>query len=404
MMLPIRTQLNAILEEHHTAIGDWFQKQYEDIEPIFYSSVDLRHSGSKIAPVDTNLFPAGFNNLNEGGRKRAVAAAIRYLDRYYPEARTVLLLTESHTRNLMYLDNVAVLKSLLAETGRTLVLGSAEEGITEMRSLESASSALLEYQPLQIDNHILHTKTGIVPDLVINNNDLSTGIPPLLEGITQPVIPSVHLGWYRRRKSDHFACYDQVVRSFADHFPIDPFLISTLFHRCGKVHFKDRTGIECVALGVEKVLAMLRQKYEHYGISDEPYVFIKADNGTYGMGIMTARSGEEVMEMNKKLRNKMDVIKGGVENTEVIIQEGILTVDRIDGNVAEPMIYLVGGEPAGCIFRVNSERDAFGNLNAQGMHFEKNICEESNDTATPCKFGAFGLIARLASLAAAKEE
>jgi len=28
----------------------------------FYSSVDLRNSGFKLALVDTNLFPAGFNN------------------------------------------------------------------------------------------------------------------------------------------------------------------------------------------------------------------------------------------------------------------------------------------------------------------------------------------------------
>ena len=29
-------------------------------------SVDLRNSGFKLAPVDTNLFPGGFNNLNPG--------------------------------------------------------------------------------------------------------------------------------------------------------------------------------------------------------------------------------------------------------------------------------------------------------------------------------------------------
>jgi glutamate--cysteine ligase len=28
------------------------------------TSVDLRNAGFKLAPVDTNLFPGGFNNLN----------------------------------------------------------------------------------------------------------------------------------------------------------------------------------------------------------------------------------------------------------------------------------------------------------------------------------------------------
>jgi glutamate--cysteine ligase len=404
-MSEIRNQLNALLEEHHFAIGEWFREQYSTVRPAIYSSVDIRHSGRKLAPVDTNLFPAGFNNLNSDGIKRAVVSLNAYLDAYFPDARTLLLFTESHTRNLMYLDSVVVLKSILEAGGRTVILGSAEEGVTESHVLHSASGAELHYHALRVDDGVLHTLTGIIPDLIINNNDLSTGIPPLLTGVRQQIVPPLHLGWYRRRKSEHFACYDQVVRSFAERFPIDPFLISTLFHQCGMVHFKDRTGVECVALGVEKLLTTLRQKYALYGITDEPYVFIKADNGTYGMGIMTARSGEEVIAMNKKLRNKMDIIKGGIENTEVIIQEGILTIDRIDDHVAEPMIYLTGGEPAGCIFRVNSERDAYGNLNAHGMRFEKNVCEESaHAEGKPCIFGAFGLIARLASLAAAKEE
>ena len=399
----IRDQLNTLLEEQQTAILEWFAHQEAQHPAILYSSVDLRHSGRKLAPVDTNLFPAGFNNLNQTSTARAVHAATSYLDRYYPNAKTLLLVTENHTRNLMYLDNVAVLKTILEASGRSAFLGSLADDQTEGYSVLSSSGAILDYLPIRKENHILSSVSGIIPDLIITNNDLSTGIPALLDDIKQPVIPSMRLGWYARRKSDHFTQYDHVLRDFAEHFPVDPFLLSTIFHQCGKVHFKDRTGIECVALGVEKVLTQLREKYALYGIDDEPYVFIKADNGTYGMGIMTARSGEEVIDMNKKLRNKMDVIKGGVENTEVIIQEGIQTIDRIDGSVAEPMIYLIGGEPVGCIFRVNSERDAFGNLNAQGMRFEKNVCTDTNATK-PCPFSAFGLVARLASLAAARED
>ena len=45
-------------------IEHWFRKQWMDHAAPFYASVDLRNAGFKLAPVDTNLFPGGFNNLN----------------------------------------------------------------------------------------------------------------------------------------------------------------------------------------------------------------------------------------------------------------------------------------------------------------------------------------------------
>lgn len=58
----------AELEKHvldaMPAIERWFRLQFIEHTAPFYSSVDLRNSGFKLAPVDTNLGPAGFNNLN----------------------------------------------------------------------------------------------------------------------------------------------------------------------------------------------------------------------------------------------------------------------------------------------------------------------------------------------------
>jgi glutamate--cysteine ligase len=47
-----------------SGIERWLHAQWESHKPPFYTSVDLRNSGYKLAPVDTNLFPGGFNNLN----------------------------------------------------------------------------------------------------------------------------------------------------------------------------------------------------------------------------------------------------------------------------------------------------------------------------------------------------
>ena len=46
-------------------IETWFRKKWQETPAPLTSSVDLRHAGFKLAPVDTNLFPAGFNNLNK---------------------------------------------------------------------------------------------------------------------------------------------------------------------------------------------------------------------------------------------------------------------------------------------------------------------------------------------------
>ena len=53
----------ALLEEHKLKVETWLC-EHEDHEVLpLYSSVDIRTAGFKSAVVDTNLFPAGFNNL-----------------------------------------------------------------------------------------------------------------------------------------------------------------------------------------------------------------------------------------------------------------------------------------------------------------------------------------------------
>eukprot|EP01035_Chromulina_nebulosa_P065215 gene65215-89226_t len=38
----------------------------------------------------------------------------------------------------------------------------------------------------------------------------------------------------------------------------------------------------------------MAEKYREYGVMDEPFVIVKADAGTYGMGVMTVRSADEI--------------------------------------------------------------------------------------------------------------
>lgn len=394
----ILTQLKQLVTSRKDEIDQWFAEKFKATPPFFYNSVDIRHSGYKIAPVDTNLFPGGFNNLSQRERGLASEKAREYFDKHLKDVQRVLLIAEDHTRNVYYLENVAILKQLLEAAGKTVWLSSlAVTEAGEPQQLESQSGIMLDYVPMKRVQDEIQTLQGDVPDMVLINNDLTTGAPDILTGITQPILPPLGFGWYRRRKTSHFDTYNDLVREFAQHFSLDSWLLSTYFHRCGVVDFKEKSGLECVAIGVEKTIHRIQQKYDEYGITQQPYVFIKSDKGTYGMGIMTATSGQDVMEMGKKNRNKMTSLKQGAENSAVIIQEGVPTVDVVDDHPAEPMIYLIGAEPVGCIYRVNTKKGSLSNLNASGMQFTS-MEKQSN---APCQ--AVGLIAKLASYASAWE-
>ncbi len=46
-------------------------------------------------------------------------------------------------------------------------------------------------------------------------------------------------------------------------------------------------------------------------------MIVKADAGTYGMGIMSVKDPADVRDLNRKQRNKMAVVKEGLQVTDV---------------------------------------------------------------------------------------
>ena len=124
-----------------------------------------------------------------------------------------------------------------------------------------------------------------------------------------------------------------------------------------------------MAEAVERVLAKIQAKYDELGITDQPFVIVKADAGTYGMGVMSVKSADEVRGLNRKNRNKMAKVKEGLEVSEVIVQEGIYTYETMNGAVCEPVVYMMDRFVIGGFFRVHEGRGADENLNAGGMVF-----------------------------------
>ena len=394
------------IEQNQPAIDHFFQNKFPN--PLFYNSVDLRHSGFKIAPVDVNCFPAGFNNLSATSRNFAKKIVENFFNKHFPYAQKILILPENHTRNLKYLENILALQEIVCDDNKRVVrIGSLIVEMDDILEIDLENGQRILLEKLARDGDKVVTKNNFCPDLIIANNDFTDGVSEILQNITQSIIPSTDLGWYVRKKSHHFDVYNQVISEFCTIIDLDPWLISTIHRHCDDVNFKEHKGIKCLAKYVDEVIAKLHEKYKQYGIEAEPYCYIKADNGTYGMAIMTVKSGAEILEINKKDRNKMNSIKGSIQNTPTIIQEGVVTKDLIKNMIAEPMIYLIGGEVVGDLFRANDARNESVSLNAAGMRFyDMNNLGEEDLKIGLNKSGVkkvYNTIAKLSALAASLE-
>jgi glutamate--cysteine ligase len=391
-------------------IEHWFRTQWQEHTPPFYTSVDLRNSGFKLAPVDTNLFPGGFNNLNPDFIPLCVHAVQSAVEKICPEARGVLLVPENHTRNQFYLQNLEQLARILRQAGLNVRIGSLLPEITQATTLELTNGGSLTLEPLVRKGNRLGV-ADFDPCVVLLNNDLSSGAPEILKNLEQTVLPPLVAGWYNRRKSGHFAAYHQVSKQFAEMLGIDSWLIDPYFAVCNQVNFQEKVGEECLAAQVDLVLTQMRAKYAEYGVKHDPFVIVKADAGTYGMGIMSVKDASEVRDLNRKQRNKMAVVKEGLQVSDVLVQEGVYSFEDMNEAVAEPVVYMIDRYVVGGFYRVHTDRGVDENLNAPGMRFEplafESCCAFPNpDCApddTPNRFYAYGVIGRLAMLAASVE-
>lgn len=404
--------IESHLLDNQARIETWLRSEWLKTPAPFYASVDLRNAGFKLAPVDTNLFPAGFNNLNPAFMPLCVQAVQAAIEHVCPAAARLLIVPESHTRNPYYLESLAALQDILGKAGFEVRIGSLLPELEEARRFDLPSGRQLILEPLTRQGN----RVGVAdfdPCLIILNNDLSGGEPAILKGLEQKILPPPELGWTQRLKSEHFAHYRQVARDFGTMIDIDPWFVDPLFRNCGEINFMKREGENCLRRNVDRLLTDIQKKYDEYGIDKPPFVIVKADAGTYGMGIMTVHSADEVVELNRKQRSRMSASKGGQAVTQVIMQEGVYTFETWGEKqaVAEPVVYLIDHYVVGGFYRVHTGRGANENLNAPGMHFQPLAFAETCNTpdsskapdANPNRFYAYGVIARLALLAAARE-
>ena len=390
----------------------WFRLEWMEHTPPFYTSVDIRNAGFKLAPVDTNLFPGGWNNLTPEMLPLAVQAAMAAIEKICPEARNLLIIPENHTRNSFYLSNLAQLQRIFNMAGLNVRIGSVSPDVKKSTVIELPQGESLTLEPVVRTRGRLGLK-NFDPCTILLNNDLSAGAPGILEDLHQQyLLPPLHAGWTVRRKSTHFRSYEEVAKRFGKVLGIDPWLINPLFGKCSEVDYATQQGLDAVQAQVEVVLSKVRRKYKEYGIKEKPFVVVKPDNGTYGMGVMTVRDPKDLETLNRKTRNKMAVVKDGQQVHDVIVQEGVLTQERLNGAVAEPVVYMMDRYVVGGFYRMHPDRGVDENLNAPGAAFVPLAFDQSTHmpqlgarpgASAPNRFYMYGVVARLAMLAASYE-
>jgi glutamate--cysteine ligase len=393
----------------------WYALQNRKAPAPAYTSIDLRDSGFKVSPVDSNIFPAGFNNICVDDWGLAASTFERVLTHTNKDRRParILIVPENHTNNLFYFENLWALREILTLARFEVVIGHMNPAFAPdlpqgATSVKTASGRTIVLDKIIREGDLLQTERVrfTQDDLVLLNNDLSNGIPPELQGLAQVLSPSSSVGWHSRVKSEHLRHYTALATEFAEIVGVDPWLLTTRFASVDGLDFDSGQGMDQLAATVDTVIAQIARDYKERGITKEPYVFVKHNSGTYGRSIMTASSGAELLAMNRREKNKMNVSKGGVQVHSVVVMEGIPTDLKEDDETAEPAIYLAGSDPVGGFLRMNPNKDALGNLNSPGAHF-KPLCF-ANLFRSPNRDNVilehlYGALGRLSTLANGRE-
>ncbi|MBX3039859.1 MAG: glutamate--cysteine ligase [Bdellovibrionaceae bacterium] len=382
-------------------VCSWFQGIATELPVPIYSSYDIRDAGYKIANVDANIYPAGFNNICPADKETSVGLMEKYLKTHYgSQIKNILLVTEEHTQNPFYWENVGAIHDLMTGAGFNLRIGFPRV-LPEPLKVTSATGREFHVGSAVPNSELLQ---GFGPDLVVSNNDFSNAYEEWAQGLPWAINPPRELGWYQRKKSRYFRHYNDLATKFCEVAGLDPFLFRVETEEFNHFEIENPESRKELAERVNRMLLHLREEYSKRGITQEPFVFVKNNAGTYGLAVIRVTSGEEILSWGYKSRKKMKAAKGGRDVEEVIIQEGIPSVVKSENATAEPVIYMIGTELAGGFLRTHAEKDDTESLNSPGAVYKRLCVSDLAVDPQGCpKENVYGWSAKLGLMAIARE-
>jgi len=401
------------IRQHQTKIHQWLESCEGANELPLYSSVDIRDAGFKMAVVDTNIFPAGFNNLCEHGMADSIAIMRDAILKRVPKCKNILIIAEEHTRNTWYLENVRILQSIIEQAGfpaKIATFLTIQPSFCENANYIELETSLGQSVKIHCFKKILSEyQAGREHfDLIIMNNDLIGGIPEILKNSQVPIYPSIHAGWHSRLKSHHFCHTKELIDEFAHLIDVDPWIFSCLYSVVGDIDINIDDDRKRLMEMAGDLFHRIQRKYQKHNIIEKPYIVVKADYGTYGMGVMPIENPSDILQINRKNRNRLHKGKGAQVIERYLLQEGVPTIYNIDQQASEVCIYQIDNKLVGGFYRSHAFKTTRDNLNSQGMVFKK-MCPHSKKYGD-CGvhhdmniFDVYRILARIAGIAAHRE-
>ncbi|MDP6906776.1 MAG: glutamate--cysteine ligase [Candidatus Thalassarchaeaceae archaeon] len=353
------TEMESHIEDNRQILENWFAEKRAGLEMPIYGSVDVRDAHWKVAVVDANQYPAGFNNLDSIDAN-SLCSEIAKSIRSKSNPRHIHIWPESHTRNAGYVESLLTLQNSLSNQGFAITIGSPDISVEQADGLTGS----VQFQSVNLQDGI--SVQGTKPDLVLMNNDMTEGP---ISNLSTPILPPVEMGWYRRRKSDHFRATQPYIDEVAKILGLDPWLLGTHWFVSEDKCLEKDTCRTLLAAEVDDFLMSIQSKYDEYGIEGTPTLFVKNDAGTYGLGILEITSGQELLDLSNRKMNKLTYGKGGIGAEDFLLQEGVPSALAFNGMVIEPVAYCGAGKVAGWFYRANPKKGKMANLNSPSSMF-----------------------------------
>ena len=394
-------------------IERWFRLEWMEHTPPVYAAIDIRNAGFKIAPTDTNLYPAGWHNLADDVLPLAVQAAQAAIEKICPEARNLLIVPENGTPGSFYLASLAHLRQIFGMAGLNVRFGSIDPALRKSVTYPLPGGDPVTFEPAQrIGPAAL--RMGLKhfdPCTILLNNSLATGAPGILEDLyEQYLLPPLQAGWTVRRMSRHYQYHEEICKRFGKLLGIDPWLIHPLFAACGDIEPGAQPDAAALREQVSALLGKIRRKYKEYGIRDKPFVIIKAHG--HALHLAAVRDVKELDALLARLpKGKSSRGKARFSHpvsSEILIQEGVAEAERIHDAEAEPVVYTIDRYVVGGYYRVHPGQDAEQRMRYVPLAFAGNAqlprpVRETKGESAPNRFYLYGVVGRLALVAASYE-
>lgn len=382
-------ELELALHDYMPLTGSVDVRHFQNDSEYSKSSTSSNRPSSRLAVVDTNRFPAGFNHVDIADYDKAADALRR--NARINGASGITVIHEAHTRMLAYYDSVHALVKIL-------------EHCWPEKKVERVSISNFEkHESARRKND----ECGRVGNYFLLNADLSTGMksedtnavsspygidktdvgdsPTLVKCVSST---DRFMGWDIRSKAIHFAFLSPIIEHVSSMLNLEEGSLEASFAVSLECCVEKPDHREQLAVQIDELLRFTAKRFtrdDHDAsdsgtISSRRNIFVKNDSGTYGLGVYPFSSGDELRKANSTVLDKLSYARHGQRARRYVLQEGIPTSLRdSEGRSMEVVLMCLAGRCYSYFVRVGAVKNSdIKSLNAPGSFFVQRGDFESN--------------------------